>query len=228
MTPLLSPSTATGLAPSRRSRRKDARPGELLDAALDLFVEHGYAATRVEAVAERAGVSKGTLFRYFASKEALFQAVVHQHLVGLLDEWSASIDGHGGPSADLLRASLLQWWERVGASRTSGITKLVLTEAAQFPELGAFYQQEVIARGHALLRRILLRGMASGEFRAVDVDHTIHALTSPMLFLIVWKHSLAPCVPRQGALDPGQFIDAQIDLLLHGLLSARQNPCPVK
>lgn len=228
MTPLPSPPTAAGHAPARRSRRKDARPGELLDAALDLFVEHGYAATRVEAVAQRAGVSKGTLFRYFASKEALFQAVVHQHLVGLLDKWSATIDGHAGASADLLRASLLQWWERVGASRASGITKLVLTEASQFPELGAFYQQEVIARGHALLRRILQRGMASGEFRPLNVEHSIQALTAPMLYLIVWKHSLAPCVPAQAALDPAQFIDAQIDLLLNGLLSARPHPCPVK
>ena len=228
MTLPASPPPTPGHAPARRSRRKDARPGELLDAALDLFVEHGYAGTRVEAVAQRAGVSKGTLFRYFASKEALFQAVVRHHLVGLLDEWSATIDGHAGPSADLLRASLLQWWERVVATRVSGISKLVLSEAAQFPELGAFYQQEVIARGHALLRRILQRGMASGEFRALDVEHSVHALTAPMLFLVMWKHALAPCIPAQAALAPEQFIDAQIDLLLNGLLSARNNPCPVK
>jgi len=228
VTTLASPLPAAGHAPARRSRRKAARPGELLEAALDLFVEHGYAATRVEAVAQRAGVSKGTLFRYFASKEALFQAVVRQHLVGLLDEWNTVIDDHPGPSAELVRASLLQWWRRVGATRSAGITKLVLTEAGQFPELGAFYQQEVIARGHALLRRILARGMARGEFRPLDLDHGIHALTAPLLFLVMWQHALAPCAAAQPALDPERFLHTQVDLLLHGLLSGGPHPGSVK
>jgi TetR/AcrR family transcriptional regulator len=200
----------------------------LLEAALDLFVEHGYAATRVEAVAQRAGVSKGTLFRYFPSKEALFQAVVRQHLVGLLDEWNTVIDDHPGSSADLVRASLLQWWQRVGATRQSGITKLVLTEAGQFPELGAFYQQEVMARGHALLRRILTRGVANGEFRALDLEHAIHVLTAPMLFLVMWKHALAPCVASPQVLDPERFVLTQVDLVLHGLLSGTPSPGSVK
>ena len=90
----------------RRSRRKDARPSELLDAAYELFVEHGYAATRVEAVAQRAGVSKGTLFLYFTSKEELFKAVIHETLAGRFDEWNAEFDAFQGSSAELVRHCL--------------------------------------------------------------------------------------------------------------------------
>ena len=90
--------TADATEPQRRSRRKNARPGELLAAALDLFVEKGYAATRVEEVASRAGVSKGTLFLYFASKEELFKAVVRENIAGRFAEWQLELDVFEGDS----------------------------------------------------------------------------------------------------------------------------------
>ncbi|MDD2692944.1 MAG: helix-turn-helix domain containing protein, partial [Simplicispira sp.] len=102
---------------SRRERRKEARPGELLDAALDLFVEKGYAATRVDDVAARAGVSKGTLFLYFPSKEELFKAVVRENIAGRFPEWNAEVDQFQGSTADMLRYCYTVWWERIGATR---------------------------------------------------------------------------------------------------------------
>ncbi len=124
---------------SRRERRKEARPGELLDAALDLFVEKGFAATRAEEVAARAGVSKGTLFLYFSSKEELFKAVVLENLAGRFKEWNAEFESFTGSSADMVRFCMRAWWERIGATRASGITKLMISEARNFPELAAFY-----------------------------------------------------------------------------------------
>ena len=209
---VLSPTTSP-----RRSRRKDARPGELLAAALSLFVEKGFAATTVEAVAARAGVSKGTLFLYFPSKVELFQAVVRENIVGRLNEWAQTIERHEGPQAPLLRELMHQWWQRIGMTEASGITKLVLSEAGQFPDIARFYQTEVIEPGQALMRQILRRGVASGEFRALNVEHTIHGLFAPMLFLVMWKHSLGLCAPAQPQLDPEAFIDSQLQLLLHGL-----------
>jgi AcrR family transcriptional regulator len=211
----------TALSPTatpRRSRRKDARPGELLAAALSLFVEKGFAATTVEAVAARAGVSKGTLFLYFPSKVELFQAVVRENIVGRLSEWAQTIERHEGPQAPLLRELMHQWWQRIGMTEASGITKLVLSEAGQFPDIARFYQTEVIEPGQALMRQILRRGVATGEFRALNLEHTIHGLFAPMLFLVMWKHSLGLCVPAQTQLDPEAFIDSQLQLLLHGLL----------
>ncbi len=201
---------------AKRARRKEARPGELLAAALDLFVEKGFAATRVEEVAQRAGVSKGTLFLYFPSKEELFKAVVRQSLSGRLHEWDTEVENFTGSSADLLRHGMLSWWERVGDTQASGITKLMLTEAHNFPEMAAFYQTEVVQPYQSLVQRILQRGVDSGEFAPLDTDLASYSVTGPLIFMALWKHSMAlPCAPA--TLNPQQYIAAQLHLLLDGL-----------
>jgi AcrR family transcriptional regulator len=205
---------------SKRERRKEARPGELLDAALDLFVEKGFAATRAEEVAARAGVSKGTLFLYFPTKEELFKAVVRENISGRFSQWSEEIEAFEGPSADLLRHFMDLWWQRVGATRASGITKLLISEAGNFPELTAFYQQEVVVPGQSLIRRILERGVLRGEFRVPDLDYAVLGVTAPMIFLTMMKHTLGACLPPGFPLDPERYVKAQADLLLQGL-SAR-------
>ena len=204
---------------ARRERRKQARPGELLDAALDLFVEKGFAATRSEEVAARAGVSKGTLFLYFPSKEELFKAVVRENISGRFAEWQEEFATFQGTTADMVRYCMQAWWERLGATRASGITKLMISEARNFPELAAFYQQEVIRPGTDLIRRILRRGMERGEFRAVDVDYAVFGLIAPMIFLIMMKHSLGPCSPQDYQLDPQKYVETQVEMLLQGLVT---------
>jgi len=202
---------------TRRERRKEARPGELLDAALDLFVEKGFAATRAEEVAARAGVSKGTLFLYFPSKEELFQAVVRESIGGRFKEWNAEFETFPGSAADMVRYCMRVWWERIGATRASGITKLVISEARNFPELAAFYQQEVIRPGQDLIRRILRLGIERGEFRELDLDYAVYSIVAPMVYLIMMKHSLAPCAPQDYPLDPYRYIESQLETLLMGL-----------
>ena len=108
------------LSPPKRERRKQHRPGELLEAALDLFVEKGFAATRAEEVAARAGVSKGTLFLYFPSKEELFKAVVRENISGRFAEWGEQLSRYQGSSEDLLRYCMTSWWERIGSTKASG------------------------------------------------------------------------------------------------------------
>jgi TetR/AcrR family transcriptional regulator len=206
----------------KRERRKEARPGELLDAALSLFVEKGFAATRVEEVAARAGVSKGTLFLYFPSKEELFKAVVRETIAGRFDEWNAEFERFEGDSAEMLRFCLHAWWERIGMTAASGITKLVMSEAGMFPELAAFYQEEVIGPGHDLLKRILQRGIDRGEIRPMNIEYGVYSLIAPMIFLLMWKHSMAPCCPVAQQLEPLQFIDSQLELLLGGMLTQPQ------
>jgi len=204
-------------SPSKRERRKEARPGELLDAALDLFVEKGFAATRAEEVAARAGVSKGTLFLYFPSKEELFKAVVRENISGRYGEWTAEYEAFQGDSAEMLRFFMTAWWERLGATRASGITKLIISEARNFPEIAAFYQKEVIMPGHALVRQILQRGIDRGEFRAIDLDYAVYTVIAPMIFLIMMKHSLGACVPQDYPVDPQRYVQMQADTLLQGL-----------
>ena len=203
--------------PAKRARRKEARPGELLAAALDLFVEKGFSATRAEEVAKRAGVSKGTLFLYFSSKEELFKAVVRDSVSGRYPEWRTEIQAFKGSASELLQRSMHTWWSRYGATKASGISKLVMSEATNFPELAMFYQREVVEPGRELIRSILQRGVDSGEFRRLDMKYGIYTVLAPMLFLLMWKHSLGACVPNNAPIVPEDYITAQIDTILHGL-----------
>ena len=206
--------------PHKRERRKQDRPGELLDAALDLFVEKGFAATRVEEVAARAGVSKGTLFLYFPSKEDLFKAVVRANVVEPVSQGAAEVSTFQGTMGELLEWMMLQWWHRYGATKASGISKLVMSEANNFPDLAVFFQREAIAPAHALVRNALQRGIDRGEFRGMNVDLVLHSVMAPLLFLVMWKHSMGPCCPSHEQIDPEAFITQHARLMARGLSQA--------
>lgn len=201
-----------------RQRRKDARPAELIDAALALFVEKGYANTRTEDVAARAGVSKGTLYLYYASKDDLLKAVIRDKLSARIAAGSVAVDRHEGPTAELLRQTLTRWWQDIFDSPGSGVFKLIITEAAQHPDIARFYTDEVVLPGSAVIGRIVSRGIERGEFRPVDVGQTVQSLVLPMVMLCLHKHSLGVCA---GALntDPHQFIAHHVELVLQSLLN---------
>ncbi len=209
----------------RWERRKDARPQELLAAALDLFVERGFASTRLEDVARRAGVSKGTLYLYFTNKEELFKAVVRESIVPALGEAEDIISTFEGHSADLMRRVVLGWWERLGTTKASGIIKLVMAEAGNFPDLAVFYQEEVISRSTTMMAGMFERAVARGEFRPIDVNVMTQVLIAPMLMLITWKHSIGPC--SQDQMCPMVFLEAFLDMALHGLLPRPPAPSPL-
>ena len=197
-----------------RRRRKDARPSELTAAALDLFVERGFAATRLDDVAARAGVSKGTLYLYCDSKEALFKAVIEEGIVPTLVAAEQRVALHSGSSVALLRDLLFRWWQEIGGTRLAGVPKLIISESRNFPEVAQYYHDKVIVRGRALLRAALQRGIASGEFRPLDVETAIDVIIAPLLMLVVWRHSLCFCGK---ASDPERYLETHFDLLLHGL-----------
>lgn len=205
------------VAPGRQ-RRKAERPQELLEAALTLFVEKGFAATRTEEVARLAGVSKGTLYLYYPSKEELFKAVVRTHLSEVIAEGAGIVDHFEGPTSELLQVLAHTWWSRVGASKASGIMLLIVNEANNFPDLIQFYMDEVVAPAHTMLSKAVQRGMDRGEFRVMDVSAVVHALISPMHFLVMYQHCSAACTVNPVPLDPPQFIATQIELLLRGLV----------
>lgn len=200
----------------RWSRRKDARHGELVNAALDLFVERGFAATRAEDVAARAGVSKGTLYLYFDNKEALFQAVVRDALAAPITEWSERVQTSAQPTRDLLRELMHAWWDRIGATKVAGITKLVFAEAGNFPELVRFYEQACVHPGLALFQRVLARAMARGEIRTIDADLTAQTLVAPMVMLIMRAQAIGPCAGLDMP-EPKSYIDLVIDIIWRGL-----------
>jgi AcrR family transcriptional regulator len=199
----------------RWERRKDARPGELTAAALELFVEKGFAATRLDDVARLAGVSKGTLYLYFGSKEELFKAVVREGIVAKLGEGEELIDSFQGTSADLLREMLHRWWLELGATRLAGLTKLMMAEAGNFPELARFYHDEVIQRANAMLSCAMKRGIESGEFREINLDYAARICCAPLVMLLLWRHSFGPCAAED--IDPDVYVETHIDMLIHSL-----------
>ena len=209
-------------APTRWRRRKGARPAEIMAAALECFRHRGFAATRLEDVAARAGVTKGTIYLYYPSKEDLFKAVVRGAVAQNLDQLE-SLLAEPIPARVLLER-LLTIWEAFVASPASVIPKLVIAEAGNFPELARFYLDTVAHRGINLIATILRRGIEHGEFRRVDVDHVVFCVIGPMLFTALWKHSLGPHDDRP--MDAPSVLRAHLDLLLHGLRADEPAPAP--
>ncbi len=218
----------SNITPPVRQRRKEARPQELLDAALELFVEKGFAATRSEEVAARAGVSKGTLYLYYPSKEELLKAVIRANLTQLIAEGSGLAECFEGSTPELLALLMNTWWQRVGNTPAAGIHKIMLSEVRNFPEIAQFYQHEVIEPAETLLARTLERGIERGEFRPMPVREVTMLLFAPMIFMALHKHSIGACgVPLQENIDPARVIATHIDVVLHGLLTRNTPPTPV-
>lgn len=212
-----SPLPPTASEGNTRQRRKEARPQELLDAALALFVEKGFAATRSEEVAQRAGVSKGTLYLYYPSKEELFKAVVRQTLSALIAEGQEAVGSFEGSSSELLSFLLHTWWERVGNTPAAGIHKVMLAEVRNFPELAQFYTDEVIIPADRLFSSCVQRGMDRGEFRALPLHEVAHALMAPLIFMAVHRHSFGACPVHGPDMDPSLVLNTHLELVLRGL-----------
>lgn len=210
------------------SRRKADRPQELVAAALDLFVERGYAATRLEDVAAAAGVSKATVYLYFANKEELFKTVIRENLIPALSKGVTLVDNYQGTTPELLRELLCGWWGLVGASQIAGLTRLIIAESANFPDVARVYNDEVVAPGDELFSRVLARGVARGEFRDLPANPTTTLICAPLMFLMVWQRALAPYSRK--TIDPDTFIDNLLQTLLFGLTTnaARDTPLPVQ
>lgn len=200
-----------------RRRRKDARPQELLDAALELFVEKGFAATKAEEVATRAGVSKGTLYLYYPSKEDLLKAAIAQNLSDRIAAGAAEAAAFPGTPGQLLRHILVRWWTHVYESAASAVFKLVITEVRNFPDIAQHYIAEVVEPAEALLGGIIQRGIDSGEFRPVDIGVAVHSLVLPMIMICLHKHSLGACTAHRHHIDGPDFIRQHVDLVLNGL-----------
>lgn len=198
----------------RWERRKESRPAELLAAALELFVERGYAATRLDDIASRAGVSKGTLYLYFANKEELFKALVRENIVALLDRFRAEIAESDAPSGELIGRFMQTWWSSFGGTRLGGIAKLMVAEAGNFPEVARFFHDEVIEPNGQLLGSILARGIARGEFRPIDVETAVHLWIAPLVVKAMWCHSFDLCRIAGAPIEPEHLIATHVELIL--------------
>lgn len=208
---------------ARWRRRKQARPAEILVAALDVFRERGFAAAPLDDVARRAGISKGTLYLYFPSKEAIFKALVRESVLpNILRAEDAARAFQGSPS-QLLRELLTGFGRLIATDdRLSAFPKLIISEAGNFPELARFYLDQVIRRAFRLLVRILKRGVAAGEFAPMNYAATARLAVAPIVFLALWRHSMAP--HDTSAPPPLSVVQRHVDLFLRGLAAEAGRP----
>lgn len=206
----------------RWQRRPDARPEEILDAAVEVFGEQGYANTRLDAVARRAGVSKGTLYLYFESKDALFRAMMTAKLESKLASAEQLIRTWQGTNAELLRTFVAAYWETVNQPQTVKLVKLVMSELANFPGLAKWHYQEVVLRLRAVIEEILRRGAANGEFRVVNLSFAARTLQNICTQAAQFRHYLQPydAVPMTSE----QMLEGILDLYFHGVLAAPDRP----
>jgi AcrR family transcriptional regulator len=202
----------------RWQRRPEDRPDEILAAALRVFADQGYTRTRIEDVAQRAGVSKGTLYCYFDSKEALFRAMVRKHIVSRLAAFQAKLDTSDASATELVRSFIAAMWQTLVDDRMVDVTRLIHRELAQFPELARFYSDEVILAARHSLDALIQRGVDRGEFRAVKYGFASRGIQMLIVHAAQLQSFFAAFDPE--ALTDEQVVEGVTDLLLNGL-SAR-------
>ena len=205
---------------AQKQRRAPAeRPQEILAAALDLFVEKGFAATRLDDVALKAGLSKAAIYLYFEDKTALFKGVVRQAVAANLVAVETMLRAHRGPAGELIARILEFMAGRIDETPIALVAKVVLAESRAFPEIGQFYLKEVIGRGLPLLEGLIARGVATGEFRKVDPGLSARSVIGPMLLAILWRSVFEPIGADK--LDVRALGRHHAELMLHAL-----RPCP--
>jgi AcrR family transcriptional regulator len=204
----------------RWRRRADARPGEIVDAALQVFAEQGFARARLEDVARRAGVTKGTIYLYFDSKEALFRAVVRAKVGSSVTMGEQFVASFRDSAVELLGAFIRRYWSSLRDPATARLVRLTFAELGNFPDLFRFYLDEVVDRVHRLIKTIIERGVAAGEFRAVDPDFAARALQALCVHLAQAQRQRHAGAGQPPADD--RIVAGIIDLYLNGLAAPRE------
>lgn len=201
----------------RWQRKKDVRPQEILDAALELFVQQGFAATKVSQIARKAGVTPGTLYVYYKNKEAILQEVVMKTINPIYETSNAILENYDGPAEKLFSMLFQKWFEAVGGeSKISGVPKLVVSEVANFPELADFYMKNILTPGANYIRRVLQYGVEKGTFHIEDMDMMVYLILSTLHGAVIDVHSFN--VAGNLHIDMHAFEEKLHALILHGIL----------
>jgi AcrR family transcriptional regulator len=199
-----------------RRRRKAERPQEILEAAFVEFSRHGYAVTTLDRIAERAGVTKGTIYVYFENKEHLFISMVHAVKKVALDTLRDMFERHDGSTADLLRAQFSFIYQHiVEDKRRREVVRMLIAEAARFPELADRYHAEILTPCLDMLREAIQRGIDRGEIRKSPIVDSPQVVFAPIVLLDDWMMMFDDRHP----LDLKAYFEAHLDLVLNGLLA---------
>ncbi len=203
------------MAKPKHRRRADKRPDEILDAALSCFMELGYAATRVEDIAERAGISKAAVYLYFESKQALIEGLVGRELAPIPDQAALAIASFPGPVRDILRQVMQIIATRISDPKTIAIPLLVLRESVTFPELADTYREQVLNKALPIMQSLIQKGVESGEFRQIDPEQALRSIMGPVMVHIVLANVFG--VGKSDEESMQKMLTAHFEILMQGL-----------
>ena len=192
-----------------RRRRKEARPQEIIAAGLAEFAERGFAATRLEDVAARAGVVKGTIYRYFDSKETLFEAALSSGIGPAFEELPDIVADYDGSTFDLIGQLVSRLYETLFLPDVELLARIIISEGHRFPAVADLYYRLLVSKGRDILRRIVERGLARGELLPSPLSATPEVLIGPVVMAIVWNMIF----DRLDPIEPRRFLEAHLDLL---------------
>jgi AcrR family transcriptional regulator len=212
----MSPAAAQKPKAPRWRRRAEARPEEILDAALAEFTERGFEAARMEDIAKTAGISKAAIYLYFPSKTALLEALIEAKIGPLASQvQSLALAGQADPLMTL-RMLATAAAHRIGDARVFAVPRLVIGLSGRFPEIAEYYRVNVVEMARGALEALIDAGKAKGVIRDVDTKAVARAFIGPLIFEGLWTHVLG----GESALsDPQKLIESQFDILLSGLES---------
>ena len=196
-------------------RRAEARPDEVLDAALELFIEKGFASTRVEDIAKRAGLSKGTVYLYFPSKEALLEGLVRRAILPIADSALTTLHDYEGDPRVVLSMVLTMLAGRFGDPKVMAMPKLIFREAMGFPGLAEMYRREVLDRVLPAVEGLLRRGIEQGYLRQVDPSHTILSIIGPLMLHVAMAEIFG--ITPEGGLHMEKLVENHLTILFDGL-----------
>ena len=194
----------------RYRRRKEERPAEITQAAMETFAEHGYAAARVDDVAKRAGISKGLLYLYFKTKEELFKAVIRSVVVPRIDALKTAITDSDLSAEEFLRGPFLEFIQKLPGSPARIVVRLLVAEGPKHPDLTAYYYDQVVSSGMDALRQLIDKGVKQGQFRQSRLDEFPQLLIAPVLVSIIWK----TLFEKHHPLDTDKLLQTHIDLIV--------------
>ena len=195
-------------------RRKDARPAEILAAGIKEFAQFGFERARLDRIAEVAGISKGTIYLYYTSKEALFLAAVEEHIISVMAENETVLEDFEGTTSEMLTRLLRSVYDRFIEGEAQTLFHILVTEGSRIPTIVSSYHDMTIKRGSVLLRRILERGLTRGEVADTAILDNPHVLIAPVIFFAL--HSMM--ISDIETLDFDRYFEAHVELVLNGVV----------
>jgi len=202
------PQVLPAQAASNRAERAAERRAAIVEAAFDEFVARGFAATRIDDIAKRAGVAKGTIYLHFKDKESMFEELVRTAIVPLLARLAAP-PAPGGTVRDAVERVAETFIREVASTRRGDIVRLIVSEGPRFPAIADFYYREVISRGLAGMRALIELGIARGEIRQKDLARFPQILVAPAIVAVIWKSLF----DRHSPLDALEMMRVHLDLI---------------